>query len=366
MLAALGTIYYIMSTAALVCHFRQHIRPRNTPMISVLKPVGGLDPGAKANFESILTQNYPSHEVIFGVLDECDTAASLLREITESHANASFFIGSGADGSNNKVRILCNLIKHAKGEIVVITDADTRVSPDFLSAIAAPFADLSVGMITCMYRGICAKSTADALEGLNMTCIFAPGVASANALSGIDFGLGAAIAIRIDALEAIGGFEAVVDYLADDFQIGRKTADAGYKVELSDYVVDIVLSGENLKNTLARELRWSRTTRVSRPLGHFGLITTFGFAYCLFFLLASKFSVLGWEVTLGVLAVRMMTACIGSLQLGDSEFAKRVYLLPVRDLLCFGIWVAGYFSNKVKWRGRELRVQMDGKMSVYR
>lgn len=365
-LASLGTAYYIMSTLALVMHFRRKqdiVSMREIPAISVLKPVSGSDTGAETNFESILHQDYPSYEVIFGVLDASDPAVTIAHGVVESHPNASLYVGGGADGSNNKVRILCNLIKHASGEIIVITDADTRVMPNFLTAIAAPFADAKVGMVTCMYRGIHAKTMADALEGLHMTCIFAPGVASANALGGIDFGLGAAIAIRRDALEAIGGFEAIVDYLADDFQIGRKTAQAGYGVELSDYVVDIVLSGECFKNTLARELRWSRTTRVSRPAGHFGLIVTFGFTYSVLLLLTSRFSPIGWEVFIGVLAIRMLTASIGALQMGDLEFANRIFLLPLRDLLSFGIWLAGYFSNKVNWRGRRLRVQNDGKMT---
>lgn len=364
-LAMMGTLYYILSGLALISHFKRRFCGSETPEISVLKPISGLDAGAEKNLQSILTQNYPDYEVIFGVLDMNDLSVPVIKKAVDKHPQASLFLGSEAAGMNNKVKILCSLMEHASGEIIVITDADTRPTADFLNAVAAPFSDASVGMVTCMYRGICAKTVSDMLEGLHMTCIFAPGVALAEAISGINFGLGAAIAIRRSALEDIGGFEAISDYLADDFQLGRKTAKAGYKVVLSDYVIDIVLSGESLRNTLARELRWSRTTRICRPSGHFGLIFTFGFAYSMFFLFASGFSLYGWLTVFCVMAVRMLTASAGALKLGDREFGNRVFLLPLRDFLSFIMWIIGYFSNRVKWRGRMLIVRKNGKMAGF-
>jgi len=362
-LAFLGALYYVLSTAALCSRFRarrpntQHPTP-DTQRVSVLKPVCGLEHGARASFETFLRQDYPDYEVIFGALDADDPAVSVVREVED----ASLVIGSGIEGSNNKVRILDNLARHATGDILIVTDADTRVTPDFLSRIAEPFLDPRVGAVTCLYRGVGAKSIADALEGLHMTCVFAPGVACAERLHGIDFGLGAAIAVRRSALDEIGGFEAIVDYLADDFQLGRRVAEAGYEVVLCDYVIEIVLGGAAMREVLARELRWSRTTRVSRPRGHFGLVVTFGFAYAALFLIASGFSAPGWAVSAGVALVRFATALAGARALGDREFARRAFLLPMRDMLSFGLWLAGYLSRTVTWRGRKLRVLGDGKM----
>ena len=364
-LALLGTLYYIVSTLALVSHFRAPRLPAPGPRpLSVLKPVCGLEVGAFESFQSYLRQDYPCYEVLFGVLDEADPALATVRDAIRGSENAAVRVGSEIDGANNKVRILDKLARHATGEILVITDADTRVTPDFLSRISAPFADESVGAVTCMYRGIEAKSAADALEGLHMTCVFAPGVAAAKRVGGIDFGLGAAIAIRKHILEATGGFEAIANYLADDFQIGRRAAKAGYKVELSDYVMDIVLTGQGIREVLARELRWARTTKVSRPLGHFGLVVTYGSAYALALAIASGFSALGWSVLVGVAALRGATAFVGArVCLQDRECARRVWLLPVRDLLSFGVWAAGYFSRTVAWRGRRLKLLEGGRMA---
>ena len=369
-LTLIGAAYYVASTYALVLHFRSG---RETPFrhdtgvppkISVLKPVSGLDSDARANFESYLRQDYPDYEVLFGVLEPSDPAIPAIRDIIRASTNASLHVGSEAVGANNKVRILCNLAMHAAGDILVVTDADTRAAPHFLRGITSYLADESVGVVTCLYRGTCARNVADALEGLHMTCVFAPGVACADRLSGIDFGLGAAIAIRGSVLDEIGGFEPIVDYLADDFQLGRRAARAGHRVVLSDHVVDIVLSGGGMRTVFARELRWSRTTKASRPWGHAGLAFTFGFAYALLYLAVSRFSLTGWCVLAAVAGIRAATAWVGARKcMRDRAFVKRIYLLPVRDVLSFAIWIAGYFSRRVTWRKRTLRLTQGGRMT---
>lgn len=366
LLAALGTIYYVLSTLALISLFKGKPVTRAQdfqPKVSILKPVQGVDRGASENLASYLNIDYPDYEVLFGTLGPEDPAIEVILNTIQGHKHVSLHIGSTIRGANSKVRILHQLAKHASGEIIVITDADTRVEPDFLNTILAGFTNESVGVVTCLYRGIGATGIADALEGLHMTCIFAPGVACARSLGGIDFGLGAAIAIRASALLAIGGFEPIADYLADDFQLGRRPAILGYQVELSRYVIDEVLSGEGLRCVLTRELRWSRTTKVSRPFGHLGLLFTFGFTYALLFLASSGFSKLGWKALGLVFSVRVLTAWIGAKKLGDREFARWAWLLPVRDVLSFGIWIAGYFGRTVAWRGRRLRVTKDGRMA---
>jgi ceramide glucosyltransferase len=364
-MAALGALYYVLSTLALYRHFARPATANRQPptKLSVLKPVRGLDPELRYNLLTYLSQDYPDYEVLFGVLDADDTAAPLLADLAGRFDHAAFHTGSAIAGANNKVRILHGLAAHATGEVLVVTDADTRATPDFLARIAAEFADPSVGAATCFYRGVKARTTADALEALHMTCLFAPGVAAAEALGGIDFGLGAAMAIRASVLEEVGGFAAIADYLADDFQLGRRTARAGHRVALSDYVVEIALSGEDLAGVLARELRWCRTTRVSNPRGHFGLVTTFGFAYAACFCAATGFAPLGWLVLAAVVAVRGATAWFSAqVCLGDREFLGRAHLLPLADLLSLGVWVAGYLSPCVTWRGRKLRISADGKM----
>lgn len=363
-MASVGTLYYILSTVALANHLRKARAIRRCQIrekVSILKPVSGIDSHAQDNFISFLNLDYPGYEVIFGTLDADDPAVDLVRDIIGDKPHASMYIGSKIEGFNNKVRILHTLYRHAAGDILVIADADTRVSAGFLDRITAPFLDAHVGMVTCMYKGINDSGTADMLEALHMTCIFAPGVAAANALSGIDFGLGAAIAIRREVIERIGGFESIVNHLADDFQLGKRASQTGCDVALSDYVIDISLSGEKISHVLQRELRWSVTTRVSRPLGHFGLIFTFGFAYSLLFAASVGFSMIGWTVLAAVALIRLFTTYISAyICLGDHDFIKRAWLMPVRDMLSFAIWIAGYFKRSVTWRDRHLALHKDG------
>ena len=367
-LAVLGGIYYICSTAALVVHFCRWDKVESGdwrvegPKISILKPVSGADACAKENFQSFLNLDYSNYEVLFGVLNPQDSAVPIIEDIVKQSERAFLHVGSSIEGSNNKVRILHNLALHAEGDIFVIADSDTRATPDFLKQIAGSLSSPDTGVVSCIYRGINGISAADALEGLHMTCVFAPGVAAAECVTGVDFALGAALAVRRNVLEKIGGFEAIADYLADDFQIGHRAAAVGYGVKVSQYVVDITLSKEPLINVLARELRWARTTAVSRPAGHAGLIITFGFAYALIFWLLSGFSSAGLAVVGCVTAARALSAYTGAKVLNDREFYRRAWLLPVRDLLSFAIWIAGYMGRTVHWRGRKLRLLKDGRM----
>lgn len=366
-LVCVGMVYYVISTYALVHHFRcSHktgLPQAAMPKVSVLKPVCGMDAEAELNFESFLKQDYADFEVLFGVLDEDDPVVPIILECLRSDSRVSLSTGSDIGGANNKVRILHSLASRASGEILVITDADTRVDPDCLRRVVAPFADPKVGMVTCMYRGIRAKSVPDALEGLHMTCIFEPGAACAYSL-GLDFGLGALIAIRLSALDAISGFRSIADYLADDFQLAQRVAKAGYSVKLSDYVVDIVLSGERLKQVFFRVLRWSGTLRICSPWGYIGLAVTHGMIYSLLFLLCSGFSSVGWAVLLWAGVIRLGTAWVGARSgLRDSEFVRRIYLLPICDLIAFSAWVAAHFIRTITWRGRKLRVLKDGTLA---
>lgn len=366
-LAGVGAVYYVLSTAALIACFRGKPvvpAPDFAPTVSVLKPVCGVDKGAQANFASYLAQDYPNYDVLFGALDSSDPAIGPILNCIQGNKRASLHIGTTIRGTNNKVRVLHQLAKRAGGEIVVVTDADTRAHSDFLNAMVAPFTDESVGVVTCLYKGIQATTLGDALEGLHMTCSFAPGVACARWLSGLDFGLGAAIAIRASVLRQIGGFERIVDYLADDYQLGHLPTMLGYRVEMSKCVVADVLAGQGLREVLARDLRWSRTTRVSRPIGHLGLVFTFGVAYSLAGLLTSGFSAAGWACLGSVLAIRLTTASIGARSMGDREFLRRFWLLPLRDILSFGVWLVGYIGRGITWRGRRLRVLRNGTLST--
>lgn len=364
---AAGCAFYVMSMLALVVYKIKkecgkpccgHLK------VSVLKPVSGVDAEIEDNLLSFLAQDYEDYEVLFGVLEPDDPAAAIISDIVAGHSNVSLYIGSCIDGANNKVRILHNLAAHANGEIMVITDADTRVTADFLSRITTPFADQSTGAVTCFYKGANAKTTADKLECLYYTCVFETGVALSALFSEVDFCLGAAVAVRRSVLDKIGGFESMVDYLADDFQLGRSVVRAGCKVKFSDYVIDIVLGGDGLRAVLARELRWLRTVRVSRAWGHAGLIFTFGFAFSLLYLASAGFAAIGWAAFVMLMIIRQLTAFVGAYYcLEDRGYISRAYLLPLRDIISFFVWGLSFLSRTVCWRGRVLVIQPGGKLS---
>lgn len=366
-LTSLGTVYYILSTLALVSHFRWHRATFSEPAtgrVSVLKPVCGIDAGARPNFESFLRQDYPSYEVLFGVLDEDDPAIPLIREVIKDSTLASLHIGSEITGANNKVRILDNLARHADGDIFCITDADTRVEPDSLRRVVGLFEDESVGVVSCMYRGVASENIADRIEALYMTTIFEPGVACAYYL-GQEFGLGAMIAIRRSALEETGGFESIVDYLADDFQLAHRAVQAGYRLGLADYVVDIALPGAGLRDMLGRQLRWCQTQKTCNPPGYLGFGITHGFTYAVLLWLISGFSSWALLVLAVTGAIRLGTAYTGSrICLGDRVAGGSIYLLPVCDLLSFCAWAAAPFTRTTVWRGRRLSLRKDGKIST--
>lgn len=367
LLTVTGTLYYVLSTLALLRHFRwtRTANPGNmNHSVSILKPISGLGPCLEANLRSFLKEG---HEALIGVLQPKDPSVPVLQRLISDYPNASLHVGARIDGANNKVRILDNLAGLASGEIIVITDADTRVHPGLIDSLTAQFADPEVGAVTCLYRGIGVHSLGDAIEALHMTCIFAPGVACHNALRGIDFGLGAAIAVRAETLQRAGGFAALADYLADDFHLGRLVSKTGQRVILSGEVIKVQMGGQSLRNALERDLRWSVTTRVSRPFGHIGLVFTFGFAYSLAYLALTGFSAAGWALAIAVGIIRALTAWLGAVGcMGDEEFRRIAILLPLRDVLSFTTWVGGYFTRSVKWRGRRLRVLRQGKVAAGR
>jgi ceramide glucosyltransferase len=195
-----------------------------------------------------------------------------------------------------------------------------------------------------------------------MTCVFEPGVACAKYL-GADFGLGALIAVRRTSLDAAGGFAPLAHYLADDYQLAHRISQNGQRIVLSDYVVDIVLSGESLKSVLLRLLRWSQTLKVCNPGGYLGLMFTYGTAWSALFCLESGPSAVGVSVMLGTAALRLTTAYIGAYRcLSDREFSRRLIMLPVCDILGFTMWITACFKRSVWWRGRRLRLHGDGRV----
>jgi ceramide glucosyltransferase len=251
----------------------------------------------------------------------------------------------------------------AAHQLLLIVDSDIRVRPDYLRRVVAPIEQASVGMVTCLYRGAEAHTLAAILEGLGHSATYAPEVVTARALEGIKFAFGSTILMRRKLLERIGGFQTVADYLADDFLLGNFTAAAGYEVVLSDYVVEHVSGEDTLRGLFRHQLRWGRSTRISRPKGYAGLLLTHGTATSLMALLAFKFSAFALMLFGVTLVMRLLVAWwLGVVGLKDWLLARYLWLVPLRDLIGFGVWIASLGGDKIQWRGTTFRVLPSGKI----
>jgi ceramide glucosyltransferase len=266
-------------------------------------------------------------------------------------------------GPNYKVCNLINAFPKARHEILIVCDSDIRVGERYLREVCAPFADPAVGLVTSLYRSSHIPGVATAMEAMGFTAEMVPNVMVAQRLEGLSFALGASMAVRRKALEDIGGFPALVDYLADDYQLGNKVHLAGWRLLLSDYFVESIMHRESLRAVLSRQIRWSRTMRASRPGGYFASGITQPFPAALLAVILSGFTL--WGVAAGTVlyAIRFIAATIFSRSyLKDGLFPRLLWLLPFRDVLAFATWMLAFTGNRVRWRGHLFRLLPGGKI----
>ncbi|HEY6838381.1 MAG TPA: glycosyltransferase, partial [Geobacteraceae bacterium] len=257
-----------------------------------------------------------------------------------------------------------NAFPRAKHDIIIVCDSDISVGPRYLREVCAPFADPAVGLVTSLYRSPGVRGAATAVEAMGFTAEMVPNVMVALKLEGLSFALGASMAVRREALAKIGGFASLVEYLADDYQLGNKVFRAGYRLELSDYFVESVMHRENLTTVLSRQLRWARTMRVSRPGGYLASGITQPFPMLVLALILSGFSTTGLAAALLLYAVRFIAAlAFSSSYLRDGIFPRWLWLLPLRDCLAFSTWALSFLGNRVRWRGHLYQLVADGRMA---
>ncbi len=334
------------------------------PLLSILKPICGRDREAYKNLASFCQQDYPEYQIIFAVRNRQDPGLEVVQQIIHDFPNLEIqlVVSENTIGTNLKVSNLANAAAFAKHEILVIADSDIRVGRDYLRRIVQPLQDTNVGVVTCPYRSL-AKGYATTIEALGSATEFHAGVFVGRHLEGIKFALGSTIVIRKQVLQVIGGFPAIANYLEDDFQLGYLPTKFGYKVVLSDYVVEHVLTTSTLSDSIQRQIRWARGTRVSRPLGYIGLIFTHGTATSLLFLIATGGSWLGWAGLGLTWSTRLFMAwIIGVHHLQDPATKKFFWLVPLRDLIGFALWCYGSVGRSIKWRGQKLQLTKNGQL----
>ena len=358
------------------------IDPNWTPGVTILKPVKGVDADAYANFISYCKQDYPPEklQILFGALDANDPALEYANQLKLDFPHLDIGVHTAPPdsppGMNRKVCNLLHLLPLAKHEYLVLSDSDMRVEPDYLRRILAPFDpenqaknpldSKQCGLVTCPYRGVEARSLAAKLESLGIGSDFIPCVLTSRALEDVSFALGSTIVIPKRILAEIGGFEPLLDQLADDFRLGNAVSKAGYKVILSDYVIEDVIGDEKFQSMWSRRLRWAKTLRVCRPAGYAGAFITHGFALSLLFLLLMGFQAPGWAALLSVLIVRVSTSlCISLFCTTDLNVLRFLVLLPVSDLLNFSLYICSYFGDSIVWRGEKFQLLSDGSLRKF-
>lgn len=335
------------------------------PPVSILIPVRGVDVEAYENFASFCRQDYPAFQIIFGCREENDPAVPVIRQLQADfpHQRIELVVSDREIGTNAKVSNLHNMYAQAAHDYLIIVDSDIRVKSDYLRRVSAPLQQPKVGMVTCLYRGAKAKTFAALLENIGIAATFGAEVMTSRTLEGIKFALGSTIATRRELFDKIGGFPLVADYLADDFWLGNRVEAAGYEVVLSDCIVDHIAAPDTMNTMLKHQLRWGRAVRVSRPKGFAGLILTYGLATSLLLLIALGFSAFGATLVGVTLLARFATASYcGVVLMQDRVLLKYLWLVPLRDLLGFGVWVASLAGRQIHWRGHRFVVMKSGKI----
>jgi ceramide glucosyltransferase len=335
------------------------------PPVSILKPLKGTDPEMYESFRSHCLQDYPDYEISFGINDPRDPARELVERLQQEFPQIPIHLMICAKnlGSNTKVSNLAQMLPHAKYENILVNDSDIRVQPDYLRKVVTPLSDARIGLVTCLYRGVASPTLGSRMEAIGISTDFAAGVLAARQLEGgISFGLGSTLAFRRRDLETIGGFEAIVDYLADDYEIGRRMAEHGLVVNLSDVIVETFLPAYRLRQFVEHQLRWGRAVRDSRRWGYLGLVVTFGLPWAVLALVLSGGVLWGWALLAAVMGMRVAVALVvGWSVLRDRHLARLLPLLPLRDVVALLVWMASLFGDTVVWRG-EAFVLKDGRL----
>ena len=328
---------------------------RPTQPVSILKPLRGTDPEMYESFRSHCLQDYPEYEIVFGVSDANDPAIQLIEQLKAEFPQRAITLMVCREnlGANTKVSNLAQMVREARHEYLMVNDSDIRVEPDYLRRVLAPLTDSKVGLVTCLYCGIANSTLGSRLESLGISTDFCGGVLVAQTVeNGIRFGLGSTLAFRRRDLQAIGGFEALVDYLADDYQIGSRIAALGLKVKLSDVVVDTFLPRYTLRGFFDHQLRWARTVRDSRFWGYVGLGLTFGLPWAVLALIFSPGAAWAWALLACTAAIRLAVAIVvGKSVLQDRQVVRSLALIPVRDVFALLVWIVSFAGHKVVWRG---------------
>lgn len=351
--------YQFLAIAACVRHLlrRSAVPAAFQPGVSVLKPLRGLDPNTYEAFVSQIRQNYPNFEVLFGARDQDDPAAAAVERLQREFPDAPVrFIAGADDAPNGKVGVLMELARHAVHPVWIVNDSDIKVGPGYLAEVVAPLANPSIGVVTCPYRAK-GHTAAAQWEAIGIATDFMPSTLVAQLLGVREFGLGSTLAFRAADLEVAGGFAALADYLADDYQLAKRITSLGKRALLSTCVVETSLGDASWTGIWRHQLRWARTICTSKGAGYAGLPITHAGVWIL---IAASCG--AWLPAALLFVLRLLSAWFSAAVLRSPRSLALFFLAPFWDLYAFCVWCASYTGREVRWRDRVLRIGRDGRI----
>jgi ceramide glucosyltransferase len=374
-----GLVGLLCSTGFLVLVLYSVVRFRSapgqsnhnfSPPVTLFKPVHGMEPRLEENLESFFRQDYSQFELIFGARHADDEALAIVNRLRGKYPQVAVKVALSGEPSrpNAKVCSLEKMVPLAATDFYIISDSDVHVGPTYIREVIAPFADSQVGMVTCLYRGVPTGGLWSRLEALGMSVEMTAGVVVANTLEGMKFALGPTMAGRRDAIEKSGGMGALADYCADDYVLGNSIAELGYRVLISEHVIDHIVLNRSFRDSVLHQVRWMKSTRFSRPKGHFGTVLTFAMPFGLLSLIGGV--LMGNPFAgLAIFGAAVLNRIVLSLATGwgvvrDRNSVRYCWLYPLRDLMGFFFWMASYGSSTIVWRGELYRLYYGGKMSA--
>jgi len=368
LMAAAPLVYYLLSLLCVLEFFRRG-RPGKAiaggyaPPVSILKPVRGMDRGAYENFASFCSLDYPEYEILFAVADDDDPVIPIIDQLKKDFPNRSIQLITRIPqlGANRKVNSLCTLVAHAKYDLLVMSDSDVRVEPDYLYGVVTPFADSRVGAVTALCRCLPANSLSSRLKALGLAIDSVPAALVARKIEGkVQFAFGWTMATTRVHLAEIGGWEAMANHHSDDFEFGNRIARRGYRVELLREPVGMVLPAESFRQYLQSELRWAIGLRNVRPAGYWGVALTHALPWSLLGFLAARaahWPMLAWAYPVAYLLLRLGLTQTVTKSLNEPGAVRDFWLVSLRDVISFILWLAAFFSHTITWRECDYRVK---------
>jgi ceramide glucosyltransferase len=363
-----GTVYGLLSVPAVLRFFGRPGAGATScaawPPVTLLKPVHGLEKNLMDNLRGFCHQDYPAYQVVFSAQRENDPAIPLLYQLQKEFGpeKVSVVVKDIQAGMNGKVNNLMGGLTAARHDVLVISDSDIRVRPDYLKAVVAPLSNPDVGCVCTPFKAVCTERWYEKLELLSMNADFLPSVVFALATGASNYSNGQSIAIRRETLDKIGGLASLGDYLVEDYEIGRRIWESGKRMVVVPYLIEATVDLKSAGQWWSHQVYWDQNTRAARPGGFFATVFTRSVPFALLYALLRGMDPVGLAVLAGTLAVRLATVAVVLLAVRDREGLRSLWLLPVRDVLGLVSWVLAFTQRTVIWRGAEFVLSRNGRL----